>query len=351
MFKNDSVEKSFNTVTPNSFRGLKKYEGGRLMVNLLWLQGGSCSGDTISFLNAEQPDILTAFRMLNINLLWHPSLSLEMGEDVIKILEDLIQEKKRLDVLVIEGAIHLGPNESGRYFVFHERPFKDWVFDLSKVCRYMVALGTCASFGGVSSAGPNPTDVRGLQFLGAQKGGVVGADYTSRAKFPVINLPGCPTHPDWLTGALTALISGTLKQDGLDAYHRPKLFYSGLAHHGCPRNEYYEFKASAEEFSQQGCMFENLGCKGTVCSSDCNERLWLGRTGSCPRGGFPCIACTSPDFPEGQKPYFGTVKIADIPVTLPRDVPKAWYIGISGLAKAATPERLKKNATSFKKIN
>lgn len=321
------------------------------MVNLLWLQGGSCSGDTISFLNAEEPDVLTAFRMLDVNLLWHPSLSMEMGEDVMKMLDDLIQGKKSLDVLIVEGAITLGPNGTGKYFLFHDRPFKDWVFDLSKICKVLIALGTCASFGGIPSAGPNPTDVTGLQFSGTQKGGFLGADYISTANSPVINIPGCPAHPDWLMGTLVSVASGKFEKNALDNYQRPKIFYSDLAHHGCPRNEYYEFKASAEEYTQQGCMFEFLGCKGTVCESDCNQRLWLGRTGSCTRGGFPCIACTSPDFPDAQVPYFETKKIANIPVTLPRDVPKAWYIGISGLAKAGTPARLKKNSVSFKKVD
>ncbi len=321
------------------------------MINLLWVQGGSCSGDTMSFLNSEQPDIITAIRMLNINLLWHPSLCIEMGDKVIKILEDLIQEKKRLDILVVEGAIPLGPDKSGRYFVLHGRPFKDWILDLAKVCQYIVAVGTCSSFGGVPSAGPNPTDVTGLQFLHNEKGGLLGSNYTAKSGFPVINLPGCPAHPDWLIETLVALLLGRLNQNGLDTYHRPKLFYSHLCHHGCERNEYYEFKASAEEYSQQGCMFENLGCKGTICDSDCNIRLWLGRTGSCTRGGFPCIACTSPDFPDAQRPYFETVKVAGIPITLPRDVPKAWYLGIVGLSKAATPERLKKNALSFKRVD
>jgi len=321
------------------------------MINLLWLQGGCCSGDTMSFLNAEQPDIITAFRMLNVNLLWHPSLSLEMGEDVIKILNDLIEGRKSLDVLVVEGAVHLGPNKSGRYFMFHDRPFKDWVMDLAKVCQYMLAVGTCSSFGGIYTAGPNPTDSTGLQFLHAQKGGLLGADYSTKSGLPVINIPGCPAHPDWLIETLSWLLSGKLGKDGLDAFQRPKPFYSHLCHHGCERNEYYEFKASAEEYSQQGCMFENLGCKGTICDADCNLRLWLGRTGSCTKGGFPCIACTSPTFPDGQRPYFETIKVAGVPATLPRDVPKAWYLGIAGLAKAATPERLKKNAVSFKRVD
>ena len=320
------------------------------MVNILWLRGLSCGGDTLSFFNAEQPDIIVGSKMLGLNLLWHPSLSLEMGDDVIRLFNDIINEKISLDILIIEGAIPLGPKDSGRYFIYSESPFKDWIENLSKVCKYLIAVGTCASFGGIPAAGPNPTQAVGLQFYGNKKGGFLGTDYVSKSGFPVINIPGCPAHPDWIMETLGMIVWDKLKLQDLDEYQRPKEFYGHLSHHGCPRNEYYEFKASALEFGQQGCLFEHLGCKGTVCSSDCNIRLWLGRTGSCERGGFPCIACTSPDFPDGLVPFFRTKKIADIPTTLPRDVPKAWYIGISTLAKAATPERVKKSATSFKKI-
>jgi ferredoxin hydrogenase small subunit len=95
-----------------------------------------------------------------------------------------------------------------------------------------------------------------------------------------------------------------------------------------------------------GCLFEQLGCRGTQCESDCNIRLWLGRTGSCTRGGFPCIACTSQDFPVHDTRYFNTETIANVPKFLPKDVPKAWYIGMVGLAKMATPERVKIDAVS-----
>jgi Ni,Fe-hydrogenase I small subunit len=88
-----------------------------------------------------------------------------------------------------------------------------------------------------------------------------------------------------------------------------------------------------------------------LCESDCNERMWLGRTGSCTRGGFPCIACTLPDFPDASVPFFETRKIGEVPVTLPLDVPKAWYVGMANLAKLATPERLKKNAISFRRVD
>ena len=189
-------------------------------------------------------------------------------------------------------------------------------------------------------------EAMGLQFYRAQIGGVLGSEYRSQSGLPVINVPGCPAHPDWMTGTLGAIAVGQLRNADLDTYNRPRMFYSKLAHHGCPRNEYYEFKASAEEYGQQGCLFENLGCKGTLCESDCNERLWLARPGSCPRGGLPGLSCTSPAFPDGFMPFFETEKIRDIPTTLPLDVPKAWYVGMSGLAKLACPERLRVNAVS-----
>ncbi len=321
------------------------------MHNLLWIKGLSCGGDTISFLNADNPDIITGFEILEINLLWHPSLSLETGDDILSLLEDIINEKIVLDILIVEGAIPLGPENSGRYFTYNGLSFKEWVKNLAKVCKYVLAVGTCASFGGIPAAGINPAHATGLQFFKDKKGGFLGKKYVARSGFPVINIPGCPAHPGWIMETLSMIVCNKLTLKDLDEYHRPKEFYGYLSHHGCPRNEYYEFKASALSFGQQGCLFEHLGCKGTVCASDCNIRLWLGRTGSCERGGFPCVACTSPDFPDGLAPFFRTKKIADIPVTLPKDVPKAWYIGISTLAKAATPERLKKNAVSFKKID
>lgn len=321
------------------------------MLHLLWLQGGCCGGSTMSFINAEQPDVLTALDLFDMRFLWHPSLSLETGVQLEALLQKILSEEIALDILMIEGVTHLGPNGTGKYSLFCGRPFKDWVLDLSHVSRYTLAIGTCASFGGVPASGSNPLDAVGLQYLEDKKGGLLGTEYVSKAGFPVINIPGCPAHPDWIVESLGFIKSGTFSIQDLDNYQRPRIFYGKLAHHACPRNEYYEFKASAVEYSQQGCLFENLGCKATQCESDCNERLWLGRTGSCTRGGFPCLSCTSPHFPDGFVPFFETEKIGDIPTTLPRDVPKAWYVGISGLSKLACPERLRRNAVSFKGVD
>lgn len=325
------------------------------MANLLWIQALCCGGETVSLLNADQPDLLTFLKSRGIRLLWHPSLSNSPMKAGREIFERCCDGSLALDILAIEGALEAEvgarPALSGGFFSKERKRLSDWVKALAARARFTLAMGTCASYGGVVTCGRNMVRGTGLQFFRNELGGLLGKEYRSGSGLPVVNVAGCPAHPDWITGAIAGLLEGTIGAEELDAFNRPKAYYSKLAHHACPRNEYYEFKASALEYSQQGCLFENLGCKGTQCESDCNERLWLQRTGSCPRGGFPCLSCTSPKFPDSFVPFFVTAKIGDIPTTLPLDVPKAWYVGMSGLAKLACPKRLKVNAVSFKPIS
>ena len=321
------------------------------MIRLLWLQAICCGGETVSLLNAEQPDLLTTFDLLGVDLVWHPSFTNIHGEEARKLFRRCETGEKKLDIMVVEGAVPADVSEASAAASPEGRGLAEQIVRLAHTARYVMAAGTCASYGGVMCAGTRGSQSCGLQFTRQQRGGLLGADFRSASGLPVVNVPGCPAHPDWLTGTLAELARRRLTEADLDVYNRPKMFYSKLAHHGCPRNEYYEFKASAVQYSQQGCLFENLGCKATQCDSDCNERLWLARTGSCTRGGFPCLSCTSPRWPDGYVPFFETQKIGDIPTTLPLDVPKAWYVGISGLAKLACPKRLSVNAVSFKPVD
>jgi len=129
----------------------------------------------------------------------------------------------------------------------------------------------------------------------------------------------------------------------MDSLGRPRSYADQLVHHGCSRNEFYEFKASAEKPGDLGCMMENMGCVGTQAHADCNTRPWNGE-GSCIRGGYACINCTAPKFEEPGHSFTQTPKIAGVPVGLPTDMPKAWFVALASLSKAATPDRLKKNA-------
>lgn len=312
---------------------------------VLWLQSGGCGGCTMSLLCAEAPGLLATLEGFGVDMLWHPSLSEASGREVLALLARIESGEQALDALCVEGSLLRGPHGSGRFHMLggSGRSMLDWVRALSARARYTVAIGSCAAFGGITAAGANPADACGLQYEGEQLGGALGAEYRSQAGLRVINVAGCPTHPGWVIDTLAALAMGELDEAALDALGRPRMYADQLVHHGCTRNEYYEFKASAEKASDIGCMMEHMGCKGTQAHGDCNTRLWNGE-GSCTRGGYACINCTAPNFEEPGHAFAVTPKIAGIPIGLPADMPKAWFVTLASLSKAATPKRVKLNA-------
>ena len=301
----------------------------------------------MSLLCAESPDLIATLEGAGIQLLWHPSLSEASGSEMVELLQRVCAAEVRLDALCVEGALLRGPQGSGRFHMLAGtgKPMIAWVRELARLARYAVAVGSCAAFGGISAAGDNPADACGLQYEGWVPGGLLGAAYRSTAGLPVINVAGCPTHPNWVTETLMMLAMDELTAADLDRFRRPRSYADQLVHHGCPRNEYYEYKASAQKPSDLGCMMEHMGCLGTQAHADCNTRLWNGE-GSCIRGGYACINCTAPDFQEPGHAFTETPKIAGIPVGLPTDMPKAWFVALASLSKAATPKRLKENAVA-----
>ena len=315
--------------------------------NILWLQSGGCGGCSMSLLNAESPDLYSSLRQNHIELLWHPSLSEASGAEFLELLDNIERDEIRLDALCLEGSVMMGPQGSGRFHLLSgtQMPMFRVLQKLAAKARHCVAIGSCAAFGGITMGGANPGEATGLQFDGAQAGGLLGADWRDADGLPVINIAGCPTHPNWVIETLAQLAGGDLTAQQLDSFQRPRSYSDHLVHHGCPRNEYYEFKASALQPSDQGCMMEHMGCLGTQARADCNTRLWNGE-GSCLRGGYACINCTAPQFEEPGHCFTETPKIAGIPVGLPTDMPKAWFVALASLAKAATPKRLKINAVS-----
>ncbi len=315
-------------------------------LNLLWLQSGGCGGCTLSLLNADCRNLFDTLQGLGINLLWHPALSEQSADEARKIIDDCASGALRLDILCLEGAVLRGPFGSGGFHqTKHGDAMKSMLERLSKVARHTVAVGSCAAFGGVTSGGCNPTDACGLQYEGDVQGGLLGEDYRASGGLPVVNIAGCPIHPNWVVETLAALAAGELREESLDIYRRPRLYADHLVHHGCTRNEFYEFKASAHKPSDLGCLMENMGCKGTQVHADCNIRLWNGE-GSCVRGGYACIACTEPGFEEPGHPFGVTPKVAGIPIGLPTDMPKAWFVALASLSKSATPKRVKENAVA-----
>jgi NiFe hydrogenase small subunit HydA len=310
-------------------------------INLYWIQCGGCGGDTWSLFNAETPDIVELTQNLNIEILWHPSISNKSIADQEEMIERLLAGEQALDILCVEGSIIRGPGGTGMYDEAYGQPKKDLVTSLAKRAEYVISIGTCASFGGIGADGE--IEATGMQFHKWEKGGFMGETFLAQSGLPVINLPGCPCHCDILAGTLNALVSERPME--LSAWNTPLEWYNIMVHQGCTRNEYHEYRVEEERFGEKGCMFFHLGCHGPLVTGPCNKILW-NRRSSKTRVGVPCFGCTRPDFPQHYS-FFTTRNIEGIPIELPDGVDRAHYLAYKGMAAAAAPKRLKIRKTEI----
>jgi hydrogenase small subunit len=308
---------------------------------LYWIHGGGCGGDTWSLLNADTPDIIELFSAFDIDLLWHQSLSLMSTTDWHTLNRSILSGEQALDILCVEGSVINGPDGSGRFDTVEGKPKKELITGLARRARYVVAVGTCASFGGIGV--DSSVQSCGLQFTHRKVGGLLGNDYTSIGGYPVINLPGCPCHCDVVVGTLSVLaVEGNMH---LGHYNTPLDWYGIMVHQGCTRNEYHEYRIEEKRFGEKGCLFFYMGCHGPLVTGPCNKALW-NRRSSKTRVGVPCFGCTRPDFPQ-QYPFFETRNIEGIPIELPDGVSRAHYMAYKGMAAAAAPKRLLKRRTGI----
>ena len=248
---------------------------------VVWLQGLSCTGCSVSFLNAAYPDAATVLtRYANVD--FHSTLSTGAGRLAMATLDRRVEAGGY--ILVVEGAVPLGMPAAC------ELGGEDFGSLLTRVARgatAIVVLGTCAAFGGIPAAPPNPT--------GAVA--VPRALNGSGVKAPTISLPGCPIHPDWLVGTLVQLLRfgmPTLNKQGC-----PEQFYGNLIHARCPEFYNYNMGRFAKFFGDSGCLF-NLGCLGIRTYADCSTRRWNGKTNWCVESGAPCVGCARPEFAQDR---------------------------------------------------
>lgn len=281
-------------------------------IPVLWVQAGTCTGCSVSVLNTVSPNIKNVLidevvPGKHINLRYQATVMAGQGEQVLEALEDTARKNKDGYVLVIEGAIPTKDN--GRYGTLGEEhgkaiPMSTRVEALAKDALAIIALGTCATFGGIAAGKPNP-------------GGYMGSDAFLKAKGvnkPLINIPGCPPHPDWFVGTVAAiLLKGLPKPEELDELKRPRVFYGQLIHENCPRRAYFDEGKFASKFGEPGCLNE-LGCKGPVTHADCSLRLWNGGTNWCIGSGSPCIGCCEPGFPDLVAPMYQKLLDTNMPM-------------------------------------
>jgi hydrogenase small subunit len=277
---------------------------------VVYLQTAACSGCAVSLLNSASPTIknLLIDQIVpgrHINLAFHPVVMAAAGELAIRVMEDTAAEKKGEYVLVVDGSVSMAEAVYGAVGERKGKPVTmlQRVIELANEALVVIALGTCAAFGGIPAARPNPTKCTS-----------VGEALKARnIRKPLINVPGCPPHPDWFVGTVAGIIlHGLPEADDLDDFLRPKEFYGKLIHENCPRRAYFDEGKFAKKFGDEGCLYE-LGCKGPITYADCPLRKWNGGTNWVIGAGAPCNGCTQPEFPDQTSPFYEKLVDVDLP--------------------------------------
>ncbi len=249
---------------------------------LIWLHGASCSGCSIAALNAVTPTTADDLLLNKVSAKYDGLLMAAGAELAIQAMDQAAAANDGRFLLVVEGGVPT--SQGGRTCVIGERAgapitLLDAVNALGPRAARVLAVGTCASYGGVAAAGANVTAVRPLSAVLAGK----------LAK-PVINVPGCPAPPEQLFKIVLGLIAGA--EWAVDSDGRPANAFPHTVHFGCPRKHL----PKATAYGQPGCLVD-LGCRGKATTAMCPKHRWNGGTNWCAAAGHPCIGCATPGFP------------------------------------------------------
>jgi hydrogenase small subunit len=280
-------------------------------IEVLWITAGlGCDGDTIAMTAATQPSledlVQGALPGIPRMKLHHPLLAYEVGDDFMRRFDLAAAGQLSPFILVIEGSI---PNEAvkaeGYWAAFGTdqhtgQPITTcaWIDRLAPQAWAVMAVGTCATYGGIHAMQGNPTGAMGLPDY-------LGWDWKSQVGIPIVCVPGCPTQPDNLTQTLLYLLyqaAGLAPMIPLDEMLRPQWLFGETVHEGCDRGGYYEQAQFADEYGARSCIVK-LGCWGPVVQCNVGKRGWMSGLGGCPNVGGICIGCTMPGFPDKFMPF------------------------------------------------
>ena len=307
-----------STPLTNDHTGIFANELGPIKeVHAFWLAGMSCDGCSVAAVGAQNPSVEQLLNQeipgLPKIILHHPVLAVEAGE---KFMEPYYQAARgELDapfVVLYEGSVadEEIAGEFGGYWSamgmedlgdgkWRPYPTAKMLKDMSPNAAAVIAVGTCATWGGIPAALGNVTHAMAtMDFL--------GKDFRSALGLPVINIPGCSPVGDNITEAIVAVLmflAGVGPLPEFDELGRPAWMFKSTVHRGCVRAGNYEEGVFAQEYGDPECLVE-LGCWGPVVQCNMTSRGALGHNGGCMNTGGICIGCTMPGFPDAFAPFY-----------------------------------------------
>ncbi len=286
-------------------------------VHVFWLAGMSCDGCSIAVLGATAPSVESlmtgALPGVPIVFLHHTAVQLEAGDAFMEPMWRAWRgELGAPYVVVYEGSLAdeslagtggywsaVGEEGDGPMEGRRQIPSAEWAKRLAPGAAATIAIGTCATWGGVPAAFGNVTGSMSLtDFL--------GADYRSALGLPVVNVPGCSPVGDNFTETVAAILlflQGVAPLPEFDDLGRPAWLYGETVHRGCLRAGYYEEGTFAKEYGDKECLVE-IGCWGPVVNCNITSRGAINHVGGCMNVGGVCIGCTMPGFPDKFAPFY-----------------------------------------------
>jgi hydrogenase small subunit len=273
---------SLMALTPSASRSMAAELAKAKRQSVIWLSFQECTGCTESLTRSFSPsleDLIFDF----ISLDYHHTLQAVSGEAAEAARHAAMKAHAGKYIVIVDGSVPLG--EGGIYSVIAGMTNAAMLAETVEHAAAVIAVGTCAAYGGLPEARPNPT-------------GAVPISQLVKGR-PVVNIPGCPPMPQAMAGTLTHFLSfGTLPE--LDALGRPKAFFGETIHDRCYRRPYYNRGQFAKAFDDEGarrgwCLYE-LGCKGPVTYNACASLKWNGGTSFPIQSGHGCIGCSEPRF-------------------------------------------------------
>lgn len=266
---------------------------------VIWLHFMECTGCTEALLRSSHPDVARLILDI-ISLEYHETLMAAAGKQAEEALHASMKKYKGKYICVVEGAV--STKDGGIYCKIGGRTALEILKEVAAEASVVVAVGTCAAFGGVQAAAPNPT-------------GAVGVEKVITDK-PIINVPGCPPNPYNILGTLVYILTFG-KFPELDQLKRPKFAYGRRIHDHCERRPHFDEGRFVEQFGDEGhkkgyCLYK-VGCKGPVTYANCPVVRFCD-VGVWPVGaGHGCLGCTEPNFWDNMEPFYEHLPNVEVP--------------------------------------